>query len=190
MRRLVLLGISVVLVLSLASCAEDEGVSAGPAQRVGAQGGGDNESESPNPTAGRIGALPDGGAASCVESYTPKALAGRAFAFDGVVLEIGASVSDRGDGADLGLPGVTFKVREWFSGGRADTVTVDMQLPTAGSDGPSGPGDAYDIGSRLLVSGEARWGGAPLDAPIAWGCGFSRYYDPQTATAWRDALAR
>ena len=191
MQRLLLVGISVVLVVSLASCAEDEGGNSGPAQPVNAQGVGDNETEVPaNPTAGRTGALPDGGTASCVESYTPKALTGRAFAFDGVVLKIGASVSDRGDDADLGLPGVTFKVLEWFSGGRADTVTVDMQLPTAGSDSASGPGDAYDIGSRLLVSGEARWGGSPLDAPIAWGCGFSRYYDPQTATAWRDALAR
>lgn len=191
MQRLVLLGISVVLVGSLVSCADDEGVSAGPAQPVNVHGVGDNETKVPaNPTAGRTGALPDGGAASCVESYTPKALTGRAFAFDGVVVEIGASVSDLGDDGDLGLPGVTFKVRKWFSGGRTDTVTVDMQLPTAGSDSDSSPGDAYNIGSRLLVSGEARWGGAPLDAPIAWGCGFSRYYDPQTATAWRDALAR
>ena len=105
MQRLLLLGISVVLVVSLASCAEDEGGNSGPAQPVNAQGVGDNETEVPaNPTAGRTGALPDGGTAYCVESYTPKALTGRAFAFDGVVLKIGASVSDRGDDADLGLP--------------------------------------------------------------------------------------
>ena len=106
-----------------------------------------------------------------------------------MVLKLGASVSDRGDDGDLRPPGVTFKVREWFLAAGPDTVTVDMQLPTTGSESPSGPGYAYDIGSRLLGSGEARWGGSPLDAPIAWGCGFSRYYDPQTATAWRDALA-
>ncbi len=152
---------------------------------------GKNESELPrNPTADRTGALPDGGAASCVESYAPDALTGRAFAFDGVVLDIGPSVSDRGDGADLGLPGVTFKVREWFSGGRADTVTVDVQPPTTGSADPSDPVHAYGIGSRLLVSGEARWGGSALEAPIAWGCGFTRYYDLETAMAWHDALAR
>jgi hypothetical protein len=106
------------------------------------------------------------------------------------VLAVAGSVSDRGDEADLGLPGVTFGVREWFSGGRGDTVTVDVQLPTTGSSDPSDPGYGYGVGSRLLVSGEARWGGSPLEFPIAWGCGFSRYYDPETATAWRDALAR
>lgn len=129
------------------------------------------------------------GAASCVESYAPKAVMGRAFAFDGVVVEVGRSVSDRGDESDLGLPGVTFEVREWFSGGRADTVTVDMQPRRPGPENPLDPGYAYGVDSRLLVSGEARWGGSPLEAPIAWGCGFSRYYDPETATAWRYALA-
>lgn len=146
--------------------------------------------KSRNPTADRRGPLPDGGAASCVESYAPKAVRERAFAFDGVVVAVGRSVSDRGDEVDLGLPGVTFEVREWFSGGRGDTVTVDVQPPTTGSGDPSDPEYAYGVGSRLLVSGEARWGGSPLESPIAWGCGFSRYYDPGTVIAWRDALAR
>jgi hypothetical protein len=103
-------------------------------------------------------------------------------------MKIGPSVSDRGDDADLDLPGVTFKVQEWFSGGRAGTVTVDMQAGPAaiGED----PVHVYDVGSRLLVSGEARWGGSPLEAPIAWGCGFTRYYDRQTAAAWRSAVVR
>lgn len=139
-----------------------------------------------NPTAGRAGGLPDG-VASCVETYSPEAVTGRAFAFDGVVVDIGDSVSDRGDGADLGSPGVTFEVGEWFSGGSADTVTVDVQVPNAES---ADAGYSYGIGSRLLVSGEARWGGAPLDAPIAWGCGFTRYYDGDAAEAWQDAFAR
>lgn len=151
---------------------------------------GSSRDGSQNPTADRRGPLPDGGAASCVESYDPKAVTGRAFAFDGVVVAVGDSVSDRGDEADLGLPGVTFEVREWFSGGRGGTVTVDVQPPTTGSNDPSDPGYAYGVGSRLLVSGEGRWGGSPLESPIAWGCGFSRYYGPETATAWRDALAR
>jgi hypothetical protein len=61
---------------------------------------------------------------------------GRAFAFDRVVVEGGCSVSDRGDEAYLRLPGVTFRVREWFSGGRDATVTVDIQPPTTGSAEP------------------------------------------------------
>ena len=77
-------------------------------------------------------------------------------------------------------------MREWFAGGRGETVTVDLQ-PAGGLEDP---GPAYGVGSRLLVSGEARWGGVPLAAPIAWGCGFTRYHDAATATAWREALAR
>lgn len=151
---------------------------------------GEDPDQPRNPTADRTGPLPDGGAADCVESYTPDAVRGRAFAFDGVVMEAGPSVSDRGDEGDLGLPGVTFEVQEWFSGGQADTVTVDMQIPVTDSMDPSDPGYTYGIGSRLLISGEARWGGSPLDDPIAWSCGFSRYYDPDTATAWRAAVER
>ena len=203
MKRIVGTTVCVVLMSVAAACARDaddsglvpasdtEGVSeSGSArQQSDTRAVGRSESElSRNPTAGRTGALPDGGVASCAEAYAPDALTGRAFAFDGVVLDIGPSVSDRGDGVNLGLPGVTFKVREWFSGGRTDTVTVDVQ--TTGSPESSDAVHAYGIGSRLLVSGEARWGGSPLEAPIAWGCGFSRYYDPETAMAWHDALAR
>lgn len=192
MRRLALTGASLGLLAALGACAgEVTAHDSAPAQKEGDTRVLDGESDVVrNRTAGRTGSLPDGGTASCVEYYAPKALTGRAFAFDGVVVEVGPSVSDRGDGADLGLPGVTFEVREWFSGGRADTVTVDMQPLTTGSADPSDPGYAYGIGSRLLVSGEARWGGSPLEDPIAWGCGFSRYYDPETAAAWHDALTR
>jgi hypothetical protein len=160
MKRVALVPLGLGLVLTLAACAE------------GARG-----DDGGNPTADRTGPLPDGGDASCVESYAPQAVAGRSFAFDGEVVRIGPSVSDRGDGGDLNLPGVTFEVREWFSGGEGDTVTVDMQVPDS----------AYGVGSRLLVSGEPRWGGSPLTKPIAWACGFSRYYDTETAAAWRDA---
>ena len=62
---------------------------------------------------GRTGPLPNRGAASCVESYAPKAVMGRALAFDRVVVEVGCSVSDRADEAYLRLPRVTFGVREW-----------------------------------------------------------------------------
>ena len=193
MQRFALTGACLGLVAALGACAGEVTASdSGPAQQVGDIRvlDGDDPDVSRNPTAGRTGPLPDGVAASCVESYAPKAAIGRAFAFDGVVVEVGPSVSDRGDEADLGLPGVTFEVREWFSGGQADTVTVDMQPPATDSADPSDPGYAYGVGSRLLVSGEARWGGSPLDDPIAWGCGFSRYYDPETATAWRNAPSR
>ena len=192
MRRVALTGVALGLLAAMGGCAGAE--TANDPEPTGRQGDvqileGAVSDGSPNPTTGRSGPLPDAGAASCVESYAPEALRARAFAFDGVVVDVGRSVSDRGGSSDLGLPGVTFEVREWFSGGRADTVTVDLQPPTTGSGDPADPGYAYGVGSRLLVSGEARWGGSPLEAPIAWGCGFTRYHDPGTATAWRGALA-
>jgi hypothetical protein len=115
-------------------------------------------------------------------------VARRAFAFDGVVVAIGGSVSDRGDEGDLGLSSVTLEVREWFAGGSDSTVTVDFQGPGSDSSDMSDSGDAYGIGSRLLVSGESRWGGTAQESPIAWPCGFTRYYDAATANAWREAF--
>jgi hypothetical protein len=47
---------------------------------------------------------------------------------------------------------------------------------------------AYGIGNRLLVSGMPRRGGAALTDAIAWGCGFTRYYDKATADSWRAAF--
>lgn len=193
MRRFIVLGACLALLASLAACGEEYQAreSPRPAQQQSAtRAASDDEPDARrNPTAGRTGALPEG-MARCVESYTPEAVTGRAFAFDGVVVDIGASVSDRGDEGDLNAPGVTFKVREWFSGGSADTVTVDVQVANTEFADRSDPGYSFGIGSRLLVSGEQRWGGSPLDDPIAWGCGFSRYHDPETARAWHDAFAR
>lgn len=116
----------------------------------------------------------------CVEFYDADgaALARRSFAFDGTVTGIGAPVSEvPGDEAAVGYVGVTFAVDEWFEGGSAATVTVDLYGRPA-------------VGLRLLVSGEPRWGGAPLDRAVAWPCGFTRYYDPATATDWRRAFAQ
>ncbi|GAA3339125.1 hypothetical protein GCM10020358_21730 [Amorphoplanes nipponensis] len=146
------------------------------------------ETDLDNPTSELSGPLPDGGRASCVEGYTPEAIANRAFAFDGVVVDIGPAHSNRSGKGYLDLVGVTFAVREWFSGGTGPNITVDMGSPTAGTqDVTAEVFHSYAIGSRLLVSGEPRWGGSPLDAPIAWGCGFTRYYDQQTAGSWRRA---
>ena len=179
------------LALFLTGCADAPATSDPDSAPVAASGREDEPSakHSQNPTTSRRGPLSSGSlTASCVEEYAPDVVvADRSFAFDGTVLTIGPSVSDRGDGADLDTSGVAFKVHEWFAGGDGDTVIVDMQIPLANSSSASDEGYSYGVGSRLLVSGEPRWGGAPLDAPIAWSCGFSRYYDAATAVAWRDA---
>lgn len=131
------------------------------------------------------GALPANGATSCAVKYSTAALRQRAFAFDGTVTSIGPARTNRSV-ADLPLVAATFTVNQWFRGGSSATVTVDITAPD-----PSGvedPAPAYRIGTRLLVSGEPRWGGAPLTDAIAWTCGFTRYYDPATAEIWRTAF--
>ena len=132
------------------------------------------------------GTVPFGGVESCVEGYSPAAVAGRAFAFDGTVTAIGSSISNRA-GAQLDLVAVTFRVNKWFRGGTGGAVTVDWYPPAQRNSATDSSLGSYGVGTRLLVSGEPRWGGAALDAPIAWTCGFTRYYDPQTAAEWAKA---
>lgn len=157
-----------------------------------------NRINSQGPGNSRAGAVPLGNASpSCVESYTLQTLREQAFAFDGTVLSLGAGRSDRAPGLtdDPGYIGVTFTVTEWFRGGNARQITVNMlpptTTPTATSEGEGNSvgGPSYGVGSRLLVSGGPRWGGPPLQDPVAAVCGFTRYYQQQTAAAWRQALA-
>lgn len=137
----------------------------------------------------QTGALPDTGLAKCATSYSPEQVAEAGFAFEGTVVAITAGRTDR-PGVELGLVGTTFEVRQWFVGGTAATITVDMPppgsktLPELSEAPPS-----YEIGTRLLVSGASRWGAGILVDGIAWGCGFTRYYDAQTAASWSDATS-
>ncbi|WP_433539001.1 hypothetical protein ACQPZK_15730 [Micromonospora sp. CA-249363] len=130
------------------------------------------------------------GAAQCVKGYSPETLAEQAFAFDGTVIGIGPARTGRGTHPPEDLRSVTFQVHAWFRGGSAGTTVVDMSPPTAAA----GTGDvtfehapAYQVGTRLLVSGTPRWGGAPLADAIAWGCGFTRYYSLPVAAEWATA---
>ena len=147
-----------------------------------------SRSAAPSQLAGE--AVPGTSAASCVEAYSLAAVAKRRFAFDGTVISVGPAKSNRPGYGVLPLAGVTFHVNHWFRGGSGDTVTVDLDPPTAGVS-PSQQANtaeetppAYQVGTRLLVSGEPRWDGPPLDAAIAWSCGFTRYYSPEVAAAW------
>ncbi|MCF6744073.1 hypothetical protein E9529_07250 [Blastococcus sp. KM273128] len=136
-----------------------------------------------DPTAGRTGPLDSTPTGSCAVEYSPAALSKQDFAFAGVVVDIGPAVTTR-PGPPEDLVGVTFAVQEWFTGGPGQTVTVDLPAPYAPAAGSSTPGPVYGVGSRLLVSGADRWEGEPLE-PIAWLCGFTRYFDEETAAAWR-----
>ncbi|MFE9205609.1 hypothetical protein [Micromonospora sp. NPDC007230] len=145
------------------------------------------------PTFGRAGEPVPGeeAAISCVVEYSLPEVAKRAFSFDGTVIAIGPA-RERPGSVPFGV-GVTLRVHQWFRGGTSDTVTVNMPAPqfAATDDGLHNNfgSPTYGVGTRLLVSGEPRWGGEPLDYPIAWwGCGgFTRYYSPQVAAAWERA---
>jgi hypothetical protein len=134
----------------------------------------------------RTGALPDAAGASCAVGYSPRELARRAFAFDGTVTAIGPGRTDR-PYSNVSHAGVTFTVHEWFAGGSGATITVDMVPPVSYFISMGYGPPAYGVGTRLLVSGEHRWGGPTRADLIGWGCGFTIYYDPATADDWRAA---
>jgi len=105
----------------------------------------------------RTGALPMPGAACVVGSSTAEGLT----RFDGTIIAIGAS-------------GATFEVNEVFAGDVPGTVTVDLGPATTSRASESSP--SYFVGTRLLVS---------TRGPTALGCGDTRYFDEETAAAWR-----
>ena len=103
-------------------------------------------------------------AASCVEQYSPQAVAKRAFAFDGTVTAI---VGDE----------VTFRVDERYSGSPAAVVTLTAGGMTGAAITSAG-GPHLEVGARYLVAGEDHF---------AWPCGFTQPYDPVVAAEWAAA---
>lgn len=129
--------------------------------------------------------------ASCAESYDLTTLKKRAFAFDGTVSRITAmQLTADGSGALDGYVTVTFTVNEWFRGGDQSIVTLDMAGSIGGSLVVEDQDISYGVGTRLLVSGEPRFGGRPLQAAVAWACGFTRYFDKDTAESWHQAFSQ
>lgn len=118
-------------------------------------------------------------AASCAFEYDPSALADRSWAFDGTLISLGTLVDSH-----LGtVPAATFAVNHWYRGGTGTEATVQFEM---------GPISEYvpdtEIGARLLVTGEPRWGGRPLEDPVAWGCGFTQPWTSAAADSWANAL--
>ena len=115
----------------------------------------------------------------CVEAATDENLAARSFAFDGVVTQVADEVDLNMPDDDVAgqlVPRATFAVTTWYRGGGPEHVAVWMQRDVS-------------VGERLLVSGEPRWGGAPLDDAIAWECGFTEAHSEERAAAWASAFA-
>lgn len=164
----------VIPLLVVAGCAEPAAspereaiVHSGPPTAEEGDGGGRAEGPEDQPPIDgplevrRAGAVELDGEGGCAFRYSVRAVQARGFAFDGTVVAIGDA-------------GVTFDVREWFAGGDAANVTLTMAGPTQSGMSESPP--SYTVGTRLLVSGEDQ---------IVWGCGFTRYFEEETAAAWR-----
>ncbi len=112
-------------------------------------------------------------------TFSPQALSERAFAFDGTVVEVTSEIDPQlgDDGSGIRpQPRALFEVAEWFAGGSEPTVWVWLQRQVA-------------VGDRLLVSGQPRWGGEPLDDAIQWECGFTLEHSAKDASDWRDATS-
>lgn len=109
---------------------------------------------------------PGTGIGSCVEVYSPEAVASRDFAFDGTLTAI---VGDQ----------ATFMVNEAFSGepqsGSAVTLTASGMSGTSIS---SAGGPTLTVGERYLVAG---------DDTFVWACGFTQPYDESVAAQWSEA---
>ena len=162
-----LLGLLIAAVLLLAGCGDDTAApapspspspdSSSPTPLVPKPGGDTPEGQPP-----ADGPLPDTrtGAVDlggpCPEDYAANQVAARDLAVDGTVTAID-------DGR------VTFDVH-----GTGESVTVDMAPPVPSRRSDTAP--SYSVGTRLLVSG---------DDGTAWGCGWTRYYDEETAADWR-----
>ena len=121
-----------------------------------------------------------GSAGSCALEFNKSTLRDRAWAFDRTVESIGVTTDSR-----LGaVPSATFAVRRWYKGGVGDRVTIQYDAGAISELAPSA-----GVGNRMLVSGEPRWGGQPLDDPVAWGCGFSSKWTETTERTWTDAFS-
>jgi hypothetical protein len=119
-----------------------------------------------------------------VEHYDRDTLPNRAFAFDGTIVAVEVREDPRlpHDGSPDGRERlwVTFDIKEWYRGWGGDSASVWFDV--------SNP-EGVEVGTHALVSGEARWGGEPDEDPIAWPCGFTRYWDQVTATQWAAAFS-
>ena len=146
------------------------------------------QSTSPTlPVTRPIGALPDAPLTRCTTSYAVERLNQEsAFAFDGTVVAI-RPIPSESPGGEAGYVDVTFEVNDWYAGGSGTGATVDMVPPDVHAFESTPP--SYKVGTRLLVSGSSRSGTDSMDQAVANSCGFTRYYDEQTANAWRDAFS-
>jgi hypothetical protein len=134
----------------------------------------------------------DNGMAMCMD-WESWIASSDVFAFDGTVKSI--EIRDVPNEFEPGYQEyfVTFDVNEWYRGGEGDEVSVWFSsLWLAESDMIIEADDAELVrtGTRLLVSGGSRTGGAALEDPVAGTmCGNTKFYSSETAGEWSEAFA-
>jgi hypothetical protein len=122
---------------------------------------------------------------SCDEDYGPATLVERSFAFDGTVASIELRSDSHLPPGENEVHWVTFAVNRWFRGG--STSQVGVWIDSLNVETSAGVIEA-EPGSRMLVAGEPRWGGEPLQDPIAWPCGFTQPWTREAAAEWEAAF--
>jgi hypothetical protein len=122
---------------------------------------------------------------SCVQTYNRDTLIERSFAFDGTVDSIDLRTDPRLPEGENEVPWVTFEVNQWYRGGSAPRI--EMWIDSLNIETSAGTIKA-EPGARLLVAGERRWGGDPLEDPIAWPCSFTQPWTPDAAAEWEAAF--
>ena len=123
---------------------------------------------------------PNSTAADCAFEFNATTLAERTWAFDGTLIDVGTVEDSR-----LGpTPSATFAVNQWYRGGTGEQVTVQYEMGMVDETAPT-----LTTGARLLVAGEPRWGGAPLDSAVAWGCGFTQVWTSDAAQTWTEVFS-
>lgn len=141
----------------------------------------------PEPAREDVEGGPAAASYSCVQTYNPDTLIERSFAFDGTVVSIDLRTEPRLPEGEDEIPWVTFEVNRWFRAGSARQIGVwidNLNIETSAGTIEAEPG------ARLLVAGEPRWGGDPLEDPIAWACGFTQRWTPEAAAEWEAAFRR
>ena len=141
---------------------------------------------SPSAAAGPTGALPIDAPLAMCRVYSPElAAADMDVAFDGTVTAIGETRPKRQGRVGPQIV-TTFVVHEWFRGGSASTITVD--IPVLSSHGlHDGGAPPFEVGTRLLIGGTRPY--VPKNYAVhVWGCGYTRYYDKDSAESWRAAF--
>ena len=126
-------------------------------------------SSGPSPRSGPLPAAPGEG---CPGADDEAGLSARAVAVDATVESV------RRHGRRVGL-----HVTEWLRGGSAEALEVaGLGDPGSETDPAPASGPAYDVGTRLLISGQYAADGS-LVVPH---CGSTRYWTREELATWRE----